>query len=124
VFGAILLFIISVLEFARLDITHTKIIMTVYYILFGVLIILFELKLTRVLDQFHFMRFALGKCLWCFFLTGLLFSIDYWLQIVVFIFFAVAGVFYGIIGIIFRNEEREIHEKYKPQDDYNQRGQI
>ncbi len=110
--GAVLLFVISIIKFAQFNFQTTEFILTIYYIFFGILIILVELGLGRVLDNFHFMRFAFGKMLFAIFMAGITFTLSYWLQAIVSVFFMIAAVFFGMIGCCYYKEEKEIAEDH------------
>ena len=105
--GALLLFLLAVLRFAQLDFTNTQFVIYVYYIGFGILIILIEMELGKVLDNFYFMRWAWGKGGFATFIATLCFNLDYWIQIMVWIFFACASIFFFVIGCCYFSEEKE-----------------
>jgi len=105
--GAGLLFLTSILRFVSFNFTSTEFILSIYYILFGAIIILTELGYQRILEQFYFLNFSFGKAGFSLFIATLLFNLSNWFQILVSIFFLVAGLGFLIIGCFFMSEERE-----------------
>ena len=107
--GAGLLLLLGIMEFARLDFIATTFFMNIYYILFGIVIVLTELGFQRVIDNFYFMRFYFGKSFFCGFIGILCFGSSYWVRLLTAIFFVVACIAFLILGFFYRKEIGRAH---------------
>ena len=112
--GAILLFVIAVIQFAQLNFSQMKFIMLIYYILFGILIILIELGFGAVLRYFYFMYYSWGKAVFAFFVATLIFTKDQWWQLASSIIFFIAAAGFIVLGFVYRSEEAEEAAKHLP----------
>ncbi len=112
--GSVLLFITSISRFFQLDFSSTTFVLSIYYIGFGVLIILSELRIERVLRHFYFMNFSFGKAVFAGFVATLTFSLSLF-QLVVGSFFIVACGGFLILGFIYtRQEAKDAVPKPRP----------
>ena len=114
--GAILLFVTSILKIAQFNINQAiDYIMTAYYILFGILIVLIEFGVPKVLQVFYFMNFSFGKALSCAFIATMTFNLHDTMQLITTIFFFIAALGFLIIGFCFCGKEAEEAAKNAPQ---------
>ena len=104
--GALLLFIISVVRFVQFDFTSSTFVLSIYYILFGLIIVCCEIGFAKVLEQFYFMNYSFGKALFAGFIATLTFTL-YWLQLAVSIFFMVACAGFIILGLFYTSAETD-----------------
>jgi hypothetical protein len=73
--GAIGLIIIAILRFTAVNTpTIHEAIINFYYFFFGLIIILSQMSVHKVVDNFRFLNYYWGKCLFSFFLASLSFS--------------------------------------------------
>ena len=112
--GAGLLVIMSVINFAQFNFTSIDFVLTIYYILFGAIIVFCELGINFVLKNFYFMNFFLGRAIFCTFVACITFQTDYWLKILISVFFIVAAVCFVFLGFCYSAEEATIEEKNPP----------
>ncbi len=103
--GAILLFVTSITKFLMFNFLKTEFVMTLYYMLFGLIIITVELGIKLVLNQFYFMNFSFGKALFAGFVGSITFTTGYWLQLLLSAFFFAACLFFIILGCLCRSPE-------------------
>ena len=68
--------------------------------------ILNELDIKRVKKHFNFLRFFFGKGLYCIFLGLICFNRHKWFSWACSILFFISAVFYILLGITFRRDEK------------------
>lgn len=73
--GAIGLIVIAILRFTAVNTpTIHDAIINLYHFFFGLIIILAQMNVHKVVDNFRFLNYYWGKCLFCFFLASMSFS--------------------------------------------------
>ena len=102
--GAGLLFITSVMRLFTLNFKAIEVLLSIYYVLFGLIIIMSELKYQRVLTHFYFMNFSFGKAIFAGFIATMVFSFE-WIQLATFVFFLVACCGFIVLGVLFSKQE-------------------
>ena len=98
--GALGLIMIAFLRFTAVDSpTVHEAILNLYYLFFGVIMILSQLNVHKVVDQFRFLNYYWGKCIFSMFLASLSFSSkteSFVRWVLSLYFFATAGCFLGL----------------------------
>lgn len=98
--GAIGLIVIAILRFTAVNTpTIHSAIINLYHFFFGLIIILSQMNVHKVVDNFRFLNYYWGKCLFCFFLASMSFtnkteSFERWVLSIY--FFACAACFLAL----------------------------
>ena len=109
--GALMLFAMAILKFTQMNFTNSEFVIDIYYILFGILIVLIEFGIQKVIDQFYFMNYSFGKALFSGFIATLCYGTSYWAQLIVAIFFTVACAGFLLLGFMFNSQEQQNVQK-------------
>ncbi len=116
--SAILLVILSIVRIIKITEarTFTLYVMTIYFVLFGLVILLVELGLKPIKRTFYFLNFAWGKAIFDFFIACMSLSTGFYgttsmITIPVAIVFFLGCLFFIIISIFYREEEKEKDSK-------------
>jgi hypothetical protein len=115
IIGAASLGVISFFRVLSFGVTDLRgYIMTFYYLIFGLLLLLIECRPDRIMKHFHFLHFSLGRGFFALFIGGLCISteISPAVHIIVAVFFIMAAVLYFVLACCFKEKERERVEKY------------
>lgn len=106
ILAALLLIVLAIVRFtdiAQLE-TFSLWIITIYFVLFGLVMLIFEFEIKRVKAYFYFMNFCFGKAIFDFFIGCMVLSgeIHSWLEIPIAVVFFAATLALILIGICYR----------------------
>ena len=73
----------------------------------GLIFILNEIGIKKVVKQFNFLQFFFGKTFFCFFLGLMCFNRHKWFSWACSILFFISGFFYLMLSFIFLKEEKK-----------------
>jgi hypothetical protein len=93
--------------------TFSLVMITIYFVLFGLFLLAVEFGLKRIKVSFYFLNFCWGKALFDFFIGCMAVSsaLGSWVEIPIAIVFFLATLFLLIIGVCYRKEESARVEK-------------
>lgn len=91
---------IAIHRFATFDIENpVHFFLAIYYILFGVLLVLCEMPINWILKHFSFLGYYLGRGIFLLFLGTLIFDLRIWWYIMIACFMFLTAVIYILLGI-------------------------
>ncbi len=103
--GAALLFYLGISRIFTLSFLANNVVLSLYYILFGAIILMGELGFGIISRKFHFLDRNFGKAFFALFIATFTFTISYWVQLGVSLFFLVAGGCFVVLGFTSPAEE-------------------
>jgi hypothetical protein len=114
----IALIAIGITNFSTFSITDpVEFFLSIYYILFGILVCLSELPFQKILFFFSFLKTFFGKAVFLLFLGTLIFDYAVWWHILVAICLWCVAICYFFLGCACKSKLREPEEKKSAQND-------
>lgn len=109
-FGSLGLIVVAALRFTLVDSESVhEIIINCFYLLFGLIVILIQLNVERVIAKVRFSQYYWGKCLLSLFLASMAFSnsVEPFLQYIISVYFLILACLFAILACLDRKRDKQ-----------------